>query len=77
MEAITGMVRLIWRVSFFIFWKTLLTTKQELLGDGYNVTYKKSLLASRGFSKDFDSKLKYCEHMFKKLTSHGDAGRQT
>ena len=49
----------------------------ELLGDGYNVTYKKSMLQSRGFSKDFDAKMKYCEHMFKKLMIPADAGRQT
>jgi len=50
----------------------------ELLGDGYNVTYKKSMLQSRGFSKDFDTKMKYCEHMFKKLAVNaGEAGRQT
>ena len=53
-------------------------TITELLGDGYNVTYKKSMLQSRGFSKDFDTKMKYCEHMFKKLAVNaGEAGRQT
>ena len=49
----------------------------ELLGDGYNVTYKKSMLQSRGFSKEFDTKMKYCEHMFKKLALNGEAGRAT